>query len=64
MTEDERRALVDDIVAALDERGAPPGVWLVEIEQVRQSLRAADTLLLRIHDAITRHATRSAGPLP
>lgn len=24
VTEDERRALVDDIVAALDERGAPP----------------------------------------
>lgn len=32
--------------------GVPAGVWLVEIEQVRIALRAADDLLLRMYDAI------------
>lgn len=63
VADEERSALVDEIIAALDARGAPPDVWLVEIAQVRQALRTADTLLLRMQDAITTHAAQSTEPM-
>lgn len=46
----------EELLAALLERlrseGAPQGVWLVEIEQVRAALQGADDLLRRLADAI------------
>lgn len=44
--------LVEAIVARLRDEGAPAGTWLVRIAQVRQSLQAADDLLLELYDAI------------
>lgn len=58
------RDLATAVANELESRGLASGAWLVEIEQVRRSLRDADTLLLRIHDAIIRDADRSLEPMP
>jgi hypothetical protein len=60
----ERSALVDDLVERLDQRGVPEGAWLVEIAQVRASLRSADDLLRRLEAAMIRGAARSTPGAP
>ena len=54
-TED-RSELVDEIVQGLEERGLPPGAWLMDVARVRKSLQEADELLRRLEDAIIRAA--------
>lgn len=49
---EEHEEVIARILEALRIQGVPQGVWLVELEQVRASLRAADDLLRRIYDAI------------
>ena len=55
--DEELAAIADRVVAGLEERGVPQGVWLVEIGQVRDALRSADVLLLRLQDALIRDAS-------
>lgn len=52
MDADEREELLDALTQRLRAEGAPRGVWLVEIAQARQALRAADALLIRLADAL------------
>ena len=56
---DERDELVEDLIRRLEERGVPPGAWLVDIGAVRHALRDADTLLRRLEQAIIRSASSS-----
>jgi hypothetical protein len=56
LTDDQRSALVDEILAALDARGAPAGSWLVDIARVRNALASADDLLVRMQSALLREA--------
>jgi hypothetical protein len=51
-----RSELADEIVRALEERGLPPGAWLMDVARVRRSLQEADELLRRLEDAIIRAA--------
>jgi len=44
------------LLEQLEQVGAPEGVWLVRVDQVRAQLREADALLLNLHDAIVRRA--------
>lgn len=44
--------LLDALVERLRAEGAPAGTWLLEIEQAREALRAADSLLRRLSDAL------------
>jgi hypothetical protein len=62
--EDERERLVEDLVARLEERGAPAGMWLVSIREARVALQEADGLLRRLEDALIRDASERplAGP--
>jgi hypothetical protein len=53
----------EELVDALEERGLPQGLWLVQIAQVRQSLQAADALMRRLETAIIRSATPGGGTL-
>jgi hypothetical protein len=55
-------SLAEEVLKLLEERGVPSGAWLVDIAQVRSSLREADALLRRLEEAIVRSAG-SAGPL-
>ena len=48
--------LADGIVRTLEERGLPPGAWLMDVARVRRSLHEADDLLRRLEDAIIRAA--------
>lgn len=57
MTEDERRALVDDIVAALDTRGAPTGLLLADIIEARRQLSHIDTMLRRLQEQLVTGVT-------
>jgi len=59
---EERALLVTELLRQLEERGAPQGTWLVEIERVRGALRDADALLLHLHDAIIRAAAAQERP--
>ena len=52
----DRSELMDEIVQALEERGLPPGAWLMDVARVRKSLQEADALLRRLEDAIIRAA--------
>lgn len=52
--EQEERDLVSELLERLEERGVPQGAWLVEIAQVRDALRRADSLLRKLEDAIIR----------
>ena len=52
----DRSELADEVVQALDERGLPPGAWLMDVACVRRSLHEADDLLRRLEDAIIRAA--------
>jgi hypothetical protein len=54
-----REGLAEEIMRLLEERGVPSGAWLVDIAQVRSSLREADTLLRRLEEAIVRSAVAS-----
>ena len=56
-----RQGLAEEILRLLEERGVPSGAWLVDIAQVRNALREADSLLRRLEEAILRSA--SADPL-
>jgi hypothetical protein len=49
-------ALAERVLELLEQRGVPSGAWLVDIAQVRRSLRDADNLLRRLEDAIIRSA--------
>jgi hypothetical protein len=51
-----RSELADEIVQAFEERGLPPGAWLMDVARVRRSLHEADDLLRRLEDAIIRAA--------
>ena len=51
-----RSELADEIVQTLEERGLPPGAWLMDVARVRRSLHEADDLLRRLEDAIIRAA--------
>jgi hypothetical protein len=55
----ETSELADEIVRALEERGLPPGAWLVDIARVRRALSEADGLLRRLEDAVIRAADSS-----
>jgi hypothetical protein len=55
----ERSELAEEIVRALEERGLPPGAWLVDIARVRRALTEADGLLRRLEDAVIRAADSS-----
>jgi hypothetical protein len=48
--------LAETVIAALEARGVPDGVWLIEIEQARLGLKAVDDLLRRLEDAVIRNA--------
>jgi hypothetical protein len=48
--------LAERVLELLEQRGVPSGTWLVDIAQVRRSLRDADNLLRRLEDAIIRSA--------
>ena len=52
----DRSDLAEELVRALEERGLPPGAWLVDVARVRRSLHEADALLRRLEDAIIRAA--------
>lgn len=52
MDDREREELLDALIDRLRSQGAPQGVWLVDIAQARQALQAADSLLMRLHDAL------------
>ena len=52
----ETEALAERVLELLEQRGVPSGAWLVDIAQVRRSLREADGLLRRLEDAIIRSA--------
>ena len=54
MDNEERAILATELLRQLEERGAPQGTWLFEIERVRQALREADELLLHLYDAVIR----------
>ena len=54
LEDNEHAALVDQLLLKFEERGAPQGSWLFEIERVRGALRDADELLRQLHDAIIR----------
>jgi hypothetical protein len=56
---EERDDLVEDLIRGLEERGLPPGAWLVDIGAVRHALRDADALLRRLEQAIIRSASSS-----
>jgi hypothetical protein len=43
----------EELLRALEERGVPEGIWLVDIAQVRRALRDADALLRRLEQALT-----------
>jgi hypothetical protein len=49
-------SLAERVLELLEQRGVPSGTWLVDIAQVRRSLRDADSLLRRLEDAIIRSA--------
>jgi hypothetical protein len=49
-------SLAERVLELLEQRGVPSGTWLVDIAQVRRSLREADGLLRRLEDAIVRSA--------
>lgn len=51
--------LVENLVRTLEERGLPPGAWLLDIGTVRHALREADALLRRLEQAIIRSASSS-----
>lgn len=53
----EREELVDLLVQRLQAEGAPQGIWLVEIAQVREALRRADQLLRRLSEAIVEQTS-------
>jgi hypothetical protein len=55
-------SVAEEVLRLLEERGVPSGAWLVDIAQVRNSLREADALLRRLEEAIVRSAG-SEGPL-
>jgi hypothetical protein len=48
--------IVRELLWQLEQRGVPEGVWLVEIELVRDALRQADRTLTSLHDALIRAA--------
>jgi hypothetical protein len=48
--------VAEHVLELLEQRGVPSGAWLVDIAQVRRSLRDADSLLRRLEDAIIRSA--------
>ena len=56
---EELTATVAAVGETLELRGAPQGVWLLEIDQVRASLAAADELLRRMRCAILAQAEKS-----
>ena len=43
-TSQARQGLAEEILRLLEERGVPSGAWLVDIAQVRNALREADSL--------------------
>lgn len=51
-----REVVSQELVSALDARGAPRGVWIYDIEQVRGALRDAEDLLRRMEAAVIRAA--------
>jgi hypothetical protein len=61
MASSDQDGLARSLVDELEARGAPDGMWLLDIAQVRNALRDADRLLLRMEDAIARQAATSAG---
>jgi hypothetical protein len=48
--------LVELLISRLEQRGAPSGLWLVEIAEARRALQKADDVLRRLQDAIIREA--------
>lgn len=56
MDEQDRAAIVDDLLVRLEERGVPQGTWLVEIEQAHRSLIEVSGLLSRLRSALIRQA--------
>lgn len=59
LDEYDREALTADILRGLEERGLPPGAWLMDIGRVRHTLRETDALLRRLEEAIIRSVSRS-----
>jgi hypothetical protein len=55
----EREAIAAEILDGLEERGVPPGAWLVDLARVRDALQSADALLRRMEEAIIRAARES-----
>ena len=55
------RSLADELADELEQRGVPPGAWLLDIARTRRALQEADTLLRRLEDAVIRGA--SSAPL-
>jgi hypothetical protein len=55
-TTTDAESLAERVLELLEQRGVPSGAWLVDIAQVRRSLRDADNLLRRLEDAIIRSA--------
>lgn len=54
-----REVLATQILQVLEERGLPPGAWLVDIGRARHALQDADSLLRRLEEAIIRSASSS-----
>lgn len=56
MQRGEGHDIVETLLARLDERGAPHGTWLLDIEIIRRDLRdaheRADSLLSRLEEAL------------
>jgi hypothetical protein len=52
-------SLAAEIVDALEQRGIPPGAWLVDIARIRHALQEADDMLRRMENAIIRDASSS-----
>jgi hypothetical protein len=64
MEDDDRNELLDALLARLKEEGVPQGTWLIEIALVREALRAADSVLRRLEDALIRDASGSRSSVP
>jgi hypothetical protein len=61
MDASERDELVRDVVEALERRGVPSGVWMVDIAQGREALRRLDDLPRDLERAIVDGAPLEKG---
>jgi hypothetical protein len=56
MDDETRNALAAELLARIEELGAPSGAWLVDIDRMREDLDHTQTVLRRMEDAIIRAA--------